>query len=56
MFQEEFSRKGLTESFHREFQQKGITRPFEDRLYSWSYEPLNEAKGIAGILNTKILK
>tara|TARA_B100000579_G_C22840846_1_gene861365 strand:- start:2139 stop:3059 length:921 start_codon:yes stop_codon:yes gene_type:complete len=52
-----FKRKSLRfESFHKEFQQKGITRPFEDRLYSWSYEPLNEAKRIAGILNTKILK
>ena len=52
-----FKRKSLRfESFHKDFQQKGITRRFEDRLYSWSYEPLNEAKRIAGILNTKILK
>ncbi len=52
-----FKRKSLRfESFHKEFQQKGITRPFKDRLYSWSYEPINEAKRIAGILNTKILK
>ncbi|MBI29301.1 MAG: hypothetical protein CMI95_05365 [Pelagibacteraceae bacterium] len=43
------------ESFHREFRDRGITMPFDNNLYPISYEPLNESKRIAGILNTRIL-
>ena len=44
----ELARKGLKE--------KGITKPFNNNFHYWKYEPLNEAKRIAGILNPLILK
>ena len=39
-----------------EFKEKGITKPFDNNFHYWKYEPLIEAKRIAGILNPLILK
>ncbi len=52
-----FKRKSIRfENFHKEFKEKGITRPFKNNIYNWTYEPINESKRIAGIINTRILE
>jgi len=52
-----FKRKSIRfENFHKEFEEKGITRPFNNDIYNWTYEPINESKRIAGIINTRILE
>ena len=33
--------------FHRDLQDAGITRPFDGRLETWSYPPLNETERVA---------
>ena len=42
--------------FHREFEEKNITIKLDDKLETWNYEPLDEAKRIAGILRSRILE
>lgn len=55
VYQLPFKRKSKRiENFHREFEKKGITRSFDEILYQWTYEPLNEAKRIAKMINERI--
>ena len=34
--------------FHRLMQERGATRPFEGRLESWRYVPINDTELVAG--------
>jgi len=43
-------------NFHKEFEEQSITRKFTNNLDIWEYTSLNEAKRIAGILRSRILK
>jgi len=36
-----------TRRFHDSLRRDGLTRPFEDRLESWSYKPLDEVRRVA---------
>ena len=36
--------------FHRLMQERGATRPFEGRLESWSYAPINDTEMVASII------
>jgi uncharacterized protein len=40
--------------FHRSMQASGFTRPFTGQLETWSYEPLDENRRIAGIVREKL--
>ena len=36
--------------FHRLMQERGATRPFEGRLESWSYQPINDTGTVASAI------
>ena len=36
--------------FHRLMQERGATRPFEGRLESWRYVPINDTELVAGAI------
>ena len=36
--------------FHRLMQERGATRPFEGRLESWSYAPINDTEMVASAI------
>ena len=45
---------GKFEHFHEEMRAAGYTRPFEGRLESWSYTPLDETARIADVLARRL--
>ena len=40
--------------FHRLMQERGATRPFEGRLESWSYQPINDTEMVASAIRSAL--
>jgi mitochondrial fission protein ELM1 len=40
--------------FHRLMQERGATRPFEGKLESWSYTPINDTEMVAAALRSAL--
>lgn len=42
------------EAFHRSLQEQGITRPFQGRLESWAYAPLDDCGSVARLIQERL--